>query len=273
MLEFVATVSAPLASKMLTQIGLDKTRTEGFKLLDNGAGLGVVAAEIHRMVDRDVLAQSKIISGDFSESAVEFVRKLVEKEGWKETEARIVDAQKTGFPDNEFSHLTMNIGFHVVPDSEAALKESIRILKPGGTLGFTTWHDQNAGWAPDFRSALESFPFEAPFEMRMQTTQWGKWSDVNWIRRTLEDLGLEDVKVDVLATLQRIHGAEDYVACFEMMFKWVINSQWSEELRKEHGIEEVKGLVREHLREKYGGRGWDATWVSIIASARVPGGK
>ena len=107
----------------------------------------------------------------------------------------------------------------------------------------------------------------------MQTTQWGKWSDVNWIRRTLEDLGLEDVKVDVLATLQRIHGAEDYVACFEMMFKWVINSQWSEELRREHGIEEVKGLVRDHLREKYGGSGWDVTWVSIVASGSLPEAK
>lgn len=107
----------------------------------------------------------------------------------------------------------------------------------------------------------------------MQTTQWGNWSNVNWIRRILEDLGLEDVKVDVMARLQHIRGAEDFVACFGMMFSWVLNSQWSEELRREHGIEEVKRLVAEHLEEKYGGRGWDVTWTSIIASARIPGQK
>ncbi|OIW28761.1 S-adenosyl-L-methionine-dependent methyltransferase [Coniochaeta ligniaria NRRL 30616] len=272
MVEFLDTVSAPLASKMLQQMGLDKT-TEPFKLLDNGAGLGVVAAEIQKMVNKQVLAKSSIISADFSESTVEFVRRRIEKEGWVNTDARVVDAQKTGFPDNEFTHLTMNIGFHVVPDSEAALRESIRVLKPGGTLGFTTWHDHGSGWEPDFRSALASFPFEAPFVMRMQTTRWGNWSNVNWIRRTLEDLGLEDVKVDVMARLQHIHSPDDFVACFEMMFGWVINSNWSEELRREHGLEEVKSLIREHLEAKYGGRDWDVTWTSIIASARVPGGK
>jgi hypothetical protein len=109
--------------------------------------------------------------------------------------------------------------------------------------------------------------------MKMQTTQWGNWSNVNWIRRTLEDFGLEDVQVDVLATLQHIRSGADFVQCFGMMFGWVMNSQWSEEVRAQHPMEEVKRLVKEHLDEKYGGRGWDVTWTSIIASAKVPEGK
>lgn len=92
MVEFVNTVSAPLAARMLAQIGLDKT-TEPFKLLDNGAGLGVVAAEIQKTVNKDVLAQSSIISADFSESTVEFVKTRIEQEGWVNTEAKVVDAQ------------------------------------------------------------------------------------------------------------------------------------------------------------------------------------
>jgi len=109
--------------------------------------------------------------------------------------------------------------------------------------------------------------------MKMQTTSWGEWSNVNWIRRTLENLGLQDVKVDVMARLQRVRSAEDYVACFGMMIDWVVNSQWSEELRRGHGIEEVKGLIRRHLEAKYAGKGWDVTWTSIIASAKVPGAR
>lgn len=109
--------------------------------------------------------------------------------------------------------------------------------------------------------------------MRMQTTGWGNWSSVNWTRTTLEDLGLEDVKVDVMAHLQHIRDAADFVACFERMMSMVMNSNWSEELRREHGIDEVKTLVRMYLEEKYRGKGWDVTWTSIIASARVPGGK
>jgi hypothetical protein len=93
MVEFVATVSAPLAGKMLRQIGLDENTRDRFRLLDNGAGLGVVAAELHRTVKQEVLAKSSIISGDFSESAVEFVAKIAQKQSWPNTEVRVIDAQ------------------------------------------------------------------------------------------------------------------------------------------------------------------------------------
>jgi hypothetical protein len=108
--------------------------------------------------------------------------------------------------------------------------------------------------------------------MRMQTTKWGNWSSADWIRKTLTDLGLENVKVDVMSHLQHIQSAAEFVRCFEMMIKWVIESNWSEELRAEHGIDEVKKLVEEHLERKYQGRGWDVSWTSIIASGRVPAG-
>jgi hypothetical protein len=120
------------------------------------------------------------------------------------------------------------------------------------------------------RAAFESFAFEAPFVERMQTTKWGHLSSPTWVKRTLEDQPcLEDVKVDVLSHLQHIGDAEEFVTgTFEMMMNWVINSDWSEELRRDHGIEEVKRLVKEFLEKKYEGRGWELTWTSTIASAR-----
>lgn len=92
MLELTDTVCAPLVAKMLKQAGFYPTK-KPFKLLDNAAGLGVVAAVVQKTVDKDVLAQSRIISADFSESIVEFVKGRIEKEGWVNTEARVVDAQ------------------------------------------------------------------------------------------------------------------------------------------------------------------------------------
>ena len=92
MLEFVDEVSAPLAAKMLRQIGLDRI-AQPFRLLDNGAGLGVVAGLVQTMVDGEVLGKSSVVSADFSEPTVEFVRGRIEREGWRNTEARVVDAQ------------------------------------------------------------------------------------------------------------------------------------------------------------------------------------
>jgi hypothetical protein len=53
------------------------------------------------------------------------------------TEARVINAETTGFPDNHFDYVTMNIGAHVVPDSEAWLKGEF--LSGTCQLGILTW--------------------------------------------------------------------------------------------------------------------------------------
>ena len=108
--------------------------------------------------------------------------------------------------------------------------------------------------------------------MPMQTTSWGNWSDVNWIRKTLERKGLEDVKVDVTAFLTHTDGPEFFMSNFAMMLDFIIKTSWSEELRKEHPKEEVQKLMKEYLNKKYGNDGWDLSWVAVVATARVPSG-
>lgn len=150
--------------------------------------------------------------------------------------------------------------------------ESIRLLKPGGTLAFTTWHGANQGWTADMCEAFAALPFAAPFRAPAQTTAWGDWADPNWVRETLDACPALDpasVAVDVLAHLSRVRGADDFVRQYEMMLRWVVDAGWSEELRRAHPLAEVKGLLRAFLERKYHGGEWDLTWVSIIASARV----
>jgi hypothetical protein len=106
--------------------------------------------------------------------------------------------------------------------------------------------------------------------MELQTTQWGEWEDVNWIRKTLVEKGLEDVQVDLFAFLSHIDSAEYFVANCAPMVDWVVSTCWSEELRKEHPKEEVRQRVKDFLETKYGGGGWDVSWVAVIASGRVP---
>ena len=57
-------------------------------------------------------------------------------------------------------------------------------------------------------------------------------------------LGLDDVTVDVLAHLGRVSSADDFVRGFSMMLSLVVSAGWSEELRREHSLEEVQGLLR-----------------------------
>lgn len=87
--------------------------------------------------------------------------------------------------------------------------ESIRILAPGGTLAYTTFQALNGGAypPPSIRAAFASFPpnllpanYDRNFLFPAQTTPWGKWSDMDWNRDTLQArFLLEDVHVDVMA--------------------------------------------------------------------------
>lgn len=144
------------------------------------------------------------------------------------------------------------------------------MLKPGGVFGFTTWH-REASWVADMREAFASFPFEAPFEFGLQTTEWGEWSDINWVRKMLVSKGLEDVKVDVFAFVTHVDNVEHFISNFSMSIDWVMNSVWTEEQRKAHPRDEVLGLLKEHLEKKFpGNEGWYSSWVALVASGRVP---
>ncbi|KAK4044119.1 hypothetical protein C8A01DRAFT_43050 [Parachaetomium inaequale] len=247
-------VSEPLATKMLDQMGLTENTNTPFKVLENACGVGVVAPVLQRITKPEVMKQSSILCGDFSEQALGMAKQRIESEGWVNTEARVIDAQKNGLDDGAFTHVATNIGFHVVPDSEAALNEAIRILQPGGILGLTTWHKE-VSWITEVREAFKTFPFEASFDLPLQTTTWGDWSDVNWMRKALEGRGLQDVKVEAFAFLSRSDSADYFVSIFGIMMDMIMNSCWSEELRKEHPKEEVLKLLKEALEKKYGGEG------------------
>jgi hypothetical protein len=122
----------------------------------------------------------------------------------------------------------------------------------------------------DVKEAFKSFPFEAPCHLALQTTAWGEWSDVNWIRKTLVSKGLQNVEVDVYAFLNHVDGADFFIEQFGGMMDWMMASGWPEDLRKQHPKEEVHQMVKEFLEKKYGGDGWDISWFAIIASGRTP---
>ncbi|KAL2164870.1 hypothetical protein VTH06DRAFT_166 [Thermothelomyces fergusii] len=262
-------VSAPLAARLLKQMGLGEHTRTPFKLFENACGVGVVAPLLQQLIKPDVLKSSSLLCGDFSEQLVEVARQRSESEGWVNTEAKKVDGQKTGLPHGAFTHVATNIGFHVIPDSEAALNEAIRVLQPGGILGLTTWH-REVGWVTEVKEALKEFPFEAPIDVPMQTTAWGNWADVNWLRTTLEAKGLEEVKVEVFAFLSRCDGPDHFIRQCGSLLDALLMGSWPEELRQTHPKEKVLQRIKEHVANKYGGEGWDLSWVAAVATGRVP---
>lgn len=124
----------------------------------------------------------------------------------------------------------------------------------------------------------------------MQTTTWGRWYDVDWVRDTLlsmtapgaegETVGkgegrrnlLEDVHVEVFAHTSPAEDVGHFMKMFEKMLDWVADlALGAESIQKLGGREGVKKRVEEYLRGRFGTRGWTLVGVSICAWGKKSG--
>ncbi|POR37453.1 Uncharacterized protein TPAR_02352 [Tolypocladium paradoxum] len=262
-----------LAAPLLAQMGLTRDTKAPVALLDSACGTGVFTQEAQGVLAREVLEESSFVCADSAVGLVELVRKRAAAEGWVNVEARVADAMDTGLPADSFSHVAMTLGLHLIPSPDAVLADVRRMLKPGGVFGATTFPTSNAQlfWFPDMRSAFESLPFEAPLpaEMPMQLHDSGRWFDAAWIAGHLAAQGFRDVAVAVTPGRYRVEGADEFMRCFGGMLPWLMGAWWSEETRRAHPLDEVRGLVRRHLEERHGGQGWEVTWEVISVTGVV----
>ncbi|KAM0340893.1 hypothetical protein ACHAPU_010310 [Fusarium lateritium] len=259
-----------LVKPLRLQMGISETTSTPVAFLDNACGSGVLTEAVQKTLPRDVLEKSTFVCADVADGMVNVTKKRIDVGGWVNTEVKKLDATNTGLAENSFTHVGLGLALHLIPKPDAVLADSRRILKPGGVFGATTFHKDNTFWLPDLRSAFESFPFSAPFpEIKMQMHDQGDWTSPSWIEERLTKEGLQDVNVSVHDGKYFVKSAEEFVLQFGLMLGWLMKSWWTEEVRREHGIEEVRELIREHLEEKYKGEGWEIEFKMICMTGRV----
>jgi len=116
----------------------------GQTLLDLAAGtgdLGFLAAE-------QVGEGGKVLCTDFSPEMVEAARRTGERGGLRNVEYRVLDAERMDLPDDGVDGVVCRWGYMLMADPAAALCETRRVLRDGGTLTFAVWQtpDRNP-WA------------------------------------------------------------------------------------------------------------------------------
>ena len=147
----------------------------------------------------------------------------------------------------------------------------MKVLKPGGKLGFTVWHQESSSWAPDVKSSFAGLPFEAPFPDPMPVAPHGilHWTEEQGIEKELRDHGYEKIRTEKISYTTHVNSAEEFVKAFDMMATWVARTYWSEESQKK-----AEGMLEDHmlkhLKEKHGGQGWDLDWTFVVATCEKP---
>ncbi len=101
----------------------------GEQVLDLAAGTG----DLSRAIAKQVGATGKVTASDINPNMLEKAREKCLNTGiFNQIEFVVADAQSLPFPDNRFDAITMGFGLRNVTEPALALKEMVRVLKPGG---------------------------------------------------------------------------------------------------------------------------------------------
>ena len=107
----------------------------GQRVLELACGAGRVGLQVATRVG----PEGTVLCSDFAEEMVKAVGERAERLGVPNVETRLLDAQQLDLPDEEFDVVLCRFGYMLMADPQAALRESARVLRPGGRLVSIVW--------------------------------------------------------------------------------------------------------------------------------------
>jgi len=162
----------------------------GSRLLDVATGTGAVAVPFAQAVG----PQGRVHGIDLSPAMLERAEANVRKMALGNVDLHEMDAEKLDFKANYFHGVVCSYGLFFMPDMQAALRDWVRVLRPGGTLAFTCFEE--SAFQPmldNFVESLQAFGVqlpEGPFGSRRITS-------LDHCRGLLAEAGLEAVKTEL----------------------------------------------------------------------------
>jgi ubiquinone/menaquinone biosynthesis C-methylase UbiE len=225
----------------------------GHRVLELAAGpgdTGLLAAEL-------IAPGGTLISTDATEEMVQLARARAAELGIDNAEFRTIDAEWIDLPTASMDAVIVRWGYMLLADPAAALRETRRVLRPGGRVALAAWtapvENPWASVAQEELAAIAELPAPDPAEPNMFA-----FSDPATIRGMLDESGFTDVVVDQL----------DLVWHYEDLDTW-----WDVQLDISTGLASGVGALtpaqRDDLRDAIDVR--LATYVAPDGSVALPG--
>ena len=123
---------APLTEALIEQAGIH----EGQSVLDVAGGAGEPSLTIAEVVG----STGSVTCTDAVADMVEAAQTEAERRGVDNIQFQVCSADSLPFPDNSFDTVVSRLGFMFFPDSLTAMRELLRVAKPGGSMAFAVWH-------------------------------------------------------------------------------------------------------------------------------------
>jgi ubiquinone/menaquinone biosynthesis C-methylase UbiE len=201
---------------------------------------------------------ARVDAVDFSPGMIEQLRSRASREGVKNIEGAVMDAQKLELPDATFDAAFNLFSFFFFQDRARAFRELHRVLKPGGRALVATW-------APIERRPVMQIGFEAMAEALPQLPRpaKGDLQDPEECVREMTDGGFRDVTARTFTASVHIDSAEHYV---DMIVRSGAPFVVMRKKMGEEGWKAVRGKLLEAVRKRLPGAA-DLSAEAILTTA------
>jgi ubiquinone/menaquinone biosynthesis C-methylase UbiE len=222
--------------------------------LEIACGTGRVTRHLLQVLAPD----AKLIATDLSPDMLQVAKE--ELQGLP-IEWQVADAQELAFEDNSIDLIVCCFGYMFVPEKINAFKEAWRVLRPGGTLLFTTWDQLELNGATHIhRQVIKKFlGGELPDKYKIAFSLNKEDEIHSWLTQA----GFAEIKierVDKTAVSQSAKQVAEGLAyggsIFDDIFKQ--NADW---------LPQIQSEIETLLIEKYGDAPMKSPMRALITSA------
>lgn len=225
----------------------------GLRMLELAAGpgdTGLRAAELLRPM-------GTMIVTDQSEGMVEVARARAQELGITNVEFKVMDAEWIDLPTADVDGVLCRWGYMLLADPDAALRETRRVLKPGGTVALAAWTGpEDNPWSSVPGQELVRMGAAQPPDP--SAPGQFAWRDPATITEALEEAGF------VLADIDQV----------DLMFRFAsLDDWWDAQLELSVALYDTVARLtpaeRDDLRDAIDAR--FAQWVAEDGSVALPG--
>jgi len=203
---YVAPQEVDLASEALRLVRLEP----GERFLDVAAGTGGLCLPAARL-------GAQVLATDWSPAMIERFGARVREEGLSEAEGRVMDCHALDLPDDSFDVTGSQFGVMLVPDQPRALREMVRVTRPGGRVLVIAYGSPEEFEALQFFiSALTVVAPEFPGLPDDPPPLEFQVADPEALHWRLTDAGLKDVRVERTAERPTFRSGQE-------MWDWVLH--------------------------------------------------
>jgi SAM-dependent methyltransferase len=177
----------------------------GETILELAAGVGDTGLAAASRLD----GSGRLISTDFSDQMVGAARRRAEELGVSNVEFRTMDAERMDLEDDSIDCVVCRWGYMLMADPLSALRETRRVLRPGGRVALSVWGDPKANlWASVPAAVLREHTGRQPPDPHAPGIF--AMASEERTRELLGEAGLEPVRVEHVEMEWAFDSADDH---------------------------------------------------------------